>query len=97
MNSQEENHPLIAESIFEASLHNQLPLALDMIDEIFDHFTHEQVKNIIKHQQACLCLFTNFLEKQDKTVAPLVDESVERCRKAAKCAKQKILDHTHGL
>ena len=96
MNS-EENHPLIAESIFETSLHNQLPLALDMIDEIFDHFNHEQVKNIIKHHQACLCLFTNFLEKQDKTVAPLVDESVEQCRNAAKCAKQKIRDHAHGL
>ena len=96
MNS-EENHPLIAESIFEASLHSQLPLALDMIDEIFDHFNHEQVKNIIKHHQACLCLFTNFLEKQDKTVAPLVDESVEQCRNAAKCAKQKIRDHTHGI
>ena len=95
--SSEENHPLIAESIFEASLHSQLPLALDMIDEIFDHFTNEQVKNIIKHQQACLCLFTNHLEKQDRSVAALVDESVEQCKKAAKCAKQKIRDHAHGL
>ena len=95
MNS-EEDHPIIAESIFEASLHNQLPLAIDMIDKIFNNHTSEQVKNIIKHQSACLCLFTNYLEKQDRSVAALVDESVEQCRHAAKCAKQKIRDHNHG-
>jgi len=95
--SSEENHPIIAESVFETSLHNRLQLALNMIDEIFDHHTHEQVKNIFKHHQACLCYFMQSLEKQDSSVAALVDESVEQCKKAAKCAKQKIRDHTHGF